>query len=113
MADGYTCQDCGTYHYNESYLVHFDNQSGGFCMTCHSGCLTPDSEQDMEHFLNKFPEQPGVAVMIAEGVEEASCTNEFTAAWQYLHDSGMAYHNLQGWFGRRCQDMISQGIIEP
>ena len=49
------------------------------------------------------------ATMIAEGVEEA--TYERTVeAWQYLHDTGLAYR-LQGWFGRTAQSLIDQGII--
>ena len=58
-----------------------------------------------------FASTPGIAILIAEGVEEAKSPCEFIAAWQYLHDSGYAYR-LQGWFGRRCQDMIREGILE-
>jgi hypothetical protein len=58
-----------------------------------------------------FTFTPGIAVFIAEGIEQAKSEDEFIAAWQYLHDSGMAYR-LQGWFGRRCQDMIREGILE-
>ena len=57
-----------------------------------------------------FKTAPGFAVFIAEGVEEAKSHSEFIAAWQYLHDSGLAYR-LQGWFGRRGQDMIREGLI--
>lgn len=52
---------------------------------------------------------PYTATMIAEGVEEATEVRQIEA-WQYLHDTGLAYQ-LQGWFGRRAQDLISQGII--
>ena len=31
-------------------------------------------------------------------------------AWQYLHDTGLAYE-LQGWFGRRAQQLIQEGVI--
>ena len=113
MKDGYTCDDCGHYHFGYSDLRHYDNDSGGFCTNCDCPRLTPDSEQEIDHFLTVMEAQPGIAVLIAEGVETPRSENEFIAAWQYLHDSGMAYKNLQGWFGRRCQDMISQGIIEP
>ena len=58
-----------------------------------------------------FHDQPGIAVFIAEGVEEPQSQEEFVAAWQYLYDSGM-YLNLQGWFGRRIQDMIREGILD-
>ena len=57
-----------------------------------------------------FESTPGIAILIAEGVEKAKSPCEFIAAWQYLHDSGYAYR-LQGWFGRRCQDMIREGIL--
>jgi len=58
-----------------------------------------------------FDKQPGIAVFIAEGVEEPQSQEEFVAAWQYLYDSGMYLH-LQGWFGRRIQDMIREGILD-
>jgi len=37
---------------------------------------------------------------------------EITAAWQYLHDTGLAY-KLQGSFGRGAQHLIAEGIILP
>lgn len=49
------------------------------------------------------------AVMIAEGEQEAS-PEEFYAAWQQLHDTGLAYR-LQGWFGRTAQILIAEGMI--
>lgn len=49
------------------------------------------------------------AVMIAEGVEEADY-HRTVEAWQYLHDTGLAYR-LQGWFGRTARSLIDQGII--
>jgi hypothetical protein len=49
------------------------------------------------------------AVMIAEGVEDADY-DRTVEAWQYLHDTGLAYR-LQGWFGRTAQSLIDQGII--
>jgi len=58
-----------------------------------------------------FDKQPGIAVFIAEGIEEPQSQEEFVAAWQYLYDSGM-YLRLQGWFGRRIQDMIREGILD-
>ena len=50
------------------------------------------------------------AVMIAEGVYEVS-EEEQVQAWQYLHDSGLAYQ-LQGWFGRVAQSLIAEGVIQ-
>lgn len=54
---------------------------------------------------------PYKAVAIAEGFwgEEVS-EEEYYAAWQYLHDTRLAY-SLQGWFGRMATDLIEQGII--
>jgi len=49
------------------------------------------------------------AVGIAEGFIEAT-REEQVQAWQYLHDSGLAYR-LQGFFGRTAQSLIEQGII--
>jgi hypothetical protein len=47
------------------------------------------------------------AVMIVEGSEEAD-EEKFIEACQFLIDTGMAWQ-LQGFFGRTCQDMINQG----
>lgn len=44
---------------------------------------------------------PFDAVMIAEGVEEAS-EERTIEAWQLLVDTGMCWQ-LQGWFGRKAQ----------
>jgi hypothetical protein len=51
------------------------------------------------------------AVGIAEGFVESDSDGEIQAAWQYLHDKRIAY-SLQGWFGRTCQSLIEEGIIE-
>ena len=48
-------------------------------------------------------------VMIAEGVYDAT-EEEQAQAWQYLHDSGLAYQ-MQGWFGRTAQQLIEAGVI--
>jgi hypothetical protein len=53
---------------------------------------------------------PITAVMVAEGVFEADY-DEQVQAWQYLHDSGLAYQ-LQGWFGRQAQHLIDTGVIQ-
>ena len=50
------------------------------------------------------------ATGLAEGWIEASNEGEIIEAWQYLHDTGMAY-TLQGWFGRTAQALIQEGII--
>lgn len=49
------------------------------------------------------------AVGIAEGFIEAD-EDQVIEAWQYLHDSRIAYQ-LQGWFGRTAQSLIEQGVI--
>lgn len=49
------------------------------------------------------------AVFIAEGVVDATY-EEQVAAWQLLHDTGLAYR-LQGWFGRTAANLIADGII--
>lgn len=51
------------------------------------------------------------AVGIAEGFVESESDDEKQAAWQYLHDTRIAY-SLQGWFGRTCVSLIEEGIIE-
>ena len=50
-----------------------------------------------------------MAVGLAEGFEEGTA-DEVIAAWQHLHDTGLAY-KLQGWFGRNCRALIKDGII--
>lgn len=49
------------------------------------------------------------ATMIAEGVQEAD-EETVIAAWQKLHDTGVAYQ-LQGSFGRMAARLIEQGVI--
>ena len=91
------------------YPMPDGSDTGGFCINCHSDDLTPDSEQEIDYFLNKM--ENGIAIMLCEGVEKPICDNEFVAAWQHIHNNGLAYQ-LQGWFGRRCQDMIREGLID-
>ena len=50
------------------------------------------------------------AVMIAEGVQEAT-EEQQTQAWQYLHDTKIGYQ-LQGFFGRTLKSLIQEGIIK-
>lgn len=51
------------------------------------------------------------AVMIAEGVEDASIDKQLEA-WQKLVDTGLAWQ-LQGWYGRTAEQLINQGLINP
>ena len=51
-----------------------------------------------------------LATGLAEGFEEGT-EKEIITAWQYLHDTDLAY-KLQGWFGRTVRDLIEQGIIK-
>lgn len=50
-----------------------------------------------------------IAVALAEGFEEGT-KEQVIEAWQYLHDTSLAY-KLQGWFGRTAQSLIEKGII--
>jgi hypothetical protein len=54
---------------------------------------------------------PSIAVMIAEGIETPRSEDEFLQAWQYIYNSGL-YLQLQGWYGRRIEDMIREGILD-
>jgi hypothetical protein len=56
---------------------------------------------------------PYLASAIAEGFcEGENATREQQIeAWQYLHDTGLAY-SLQGWYGRTAEDLLDQGIIQ-
>tara|TARA_Y100000114_G_scaffold106741_1_gene100000 strand:+ start:409 stop:582 length:174 start_codon:yes stop_codon:yes gene_type:complete len=51
------------------------------------------------------------AVGLAEGFIEAESKEQLVEAWQYLHDTNLAYQ-LQGWFGRTARNLISEGIIK-
>lgn len=51
------------------------------------------------------------AVGLAEGFIEAESEEQIIEAWQYLHDTGLAYQ-LQGWFGRTATSLIEEGIIK-
>lgn len=48
------------------------------------------------------------AVAIVEDGDEDE--ERVLAAWQYLHETGMAY-TLQGWYGRTAQHLVQQGLI--
>jgi len=50
------------------------------------------------------------AVGLAEGFIEAEDEDQVIAAWQHLHDTGLAYQ-LQGFFGRTAQHLLNEGII--
>lgn len=50
------------------------------------------------------------AVGIAEGFIEAESDEQVIAAWQHLHNSGLAYQ-LHGAFGRTARDLLAAGII--
>ena len=80
-----------TYHINKSI-----NQRGG----------------NPSHKTNKMATQMNdyQAVGLAEGYIEAESENQVIEAWQYLHDTRLAY-KLQGWFGRTAQRLIQENII--
>ena len=50
------------------------------------------------------------AVGICEGFIEAEDAQQVIEAWQYIHDTGLAY-KLQGFFGRTAQQLLQQGVI--
>jgi len=53
-----------------------------------------------------------LATAIAEGFceGEGATEEEQLIAWQWLHDTGLAYQ-LQGFFGRTAQRLIEEGYI--
>lgn len=60
--------------------------------------------------LDAQPLDDFTAVGIAEGFIDAEDEEQVRAAWQHLHDTGLAYQ-LQGWFGRTAQHLIASGVI--
>jgi hypothetical protein len=63
------------------------------------------TNQDIKTTMTPFE-----AVMIAESGDDQYSEDQIIEAWQYLHTSGLAYQ-LQGWFGRTAQSLITQGVI--
>ena len=54
-----------------------------------------------------------LATAYAEGFceGEGASEEEQLIAWQYLHDTKIAY-SLQGFFGRTAQNLLENGLIE-
>ena len=50
------------------------------------------------------------AMGLAEGWIHTKDEDEVIAAWQYLHDTKLAY-KLQGWFGRTARRLLDAGVI--
>lgn len=66
---------------------------------------------DLCSLNDNYQMTPSIAVMIAEGIETPRSEDEFIQAWQYIYNSGL-YLQLQGWYGRRIEDMIREGILD-
>lgn len=64
----------------------------------------------MEPIENKILDDY-TAIGIAEGYIKCDSQDEITAAWQHLEDSGLG-KSLQGFFGRRLEELITSGIIK-
>jgi hypothetical protein len=66
----------------------------------------------MKTKIEKQKLTPYLATAIAEGFceGEGATEQQQIEAWQYLHDTGLAY-KLQGWFGRAASQLIEEGII--
>lgn len=54
-----------------------------------------------------------MATAVAEGFceGEGATEEQQLTAWQYLHDTRLAYQ-LQGFFGRTAQALIEEGLIK-
>jgi len=77
-----------------------------------SGIFGLSARQNASHLSQlsrRYDMDNYTAVGIAEGFIEGT-EPEQIEAWQYLHDTGLAYQ-LQGSFGRTAQSLLSQGII--
>ena len=57
--------------------------------------------------MKEYTFTPELAVQICEQIVSADEV-EYTAAWQYLIDTGLAWR-LQGWFGRTAKRLIDDG----
>lgn len=66
----------------------------------------------MTNEITKTLMTPYLATAIAEGFceGETATREQQIEAWQYLHDTRLAY-SLQGWFGRTATALIKEGII--
>jgi len=66
----------------------------------------------MTNEITKTLMTPYLAIAIAEGFCEGenATRDQQIEAWQYLHDTKLAY-SLQGWFGRTATALIEEGII--
>ncbi len=51
------------------------------------------------------------ALDLVEAIESSS-TEDQIDAWQELVNTGLVWQ-LQGWYGRTAEQLITQGIIEP
>lgn len=51
-----------------------------------------------------------LAINLCEGIEPEEYDGQVLEAWQYLHDTRLAYQ-LQGFYGRTCQDLLQSGLI--
>ena len=52
------------------------------------------------------------ATMIAEGAMDETNDMSYVQAWQHLVDTGACWE-LQGFFGRAAQRMLSDGTLQP
>jgi uncharacterized protein YidB (DUF937 family) len=64
------------------------------------------NEQTSEQTFDDF-----TAVGIAEGFLECDSQEDMLKAWQHLENSGLG-RSLQGWFGRRQEELIASGKIK-
>ena len=56
---------------------------------------------------------PLVGVSLLGAIKDVlgdAATDEVIEAWQYLHDTKLAY-KLQGWFGRTAKNLLDAGVI--
>lgn len=80
----------------------------GNCDDCRAQVFNPAT--DPAKVLEAAGFAGGDAAGIAEGWIECDDENVVLAAWQHLHNTGLAYR-LQGWFGRTAQSLIEAGHI--